>query len=366
MKTRDEIQAEALAAIGDKQNAGIEVSMGVGKTFLGLKHMLKNYTDICMFLVVGAKRTHFDAWKDECKKRNCEELLDHITFSTYRSLNKQSLNYDVIYLDECHNLKESHRDYLLKASMRRSKIIGLTGTYPNKANSEKGIMCNTFCPKVFSYDTDDAIADGILNNYNIYVHMLKLSDKKDIPKKTRDGKIFYTSEINDYTYWSDQIVVANTKKREQIARIKRMHVLKMFKTKEKYAQKLFNKQENKTLIFANTIDQADRFCKHTHHSRNKKSKENLEAFKNGTINKLAAVEQLSESVNIPNLRCGIIMHAYGNNRKASQKIGRLLRLNPDETADIHILCYINTVDDEWVEKALVKFNEDKIWMIKNG
>ena len=49
--------------------------------------------------------------------------------------------------------------------------------------------------------------------------------------------------------------------------------------------------------------------------------------------------QLSEGINIPNLRVGIIWHAFGNERKAAQRIGRLLRLNPDETATVHLLMY---------------------------
>jgi superfamily II DNA or RNA helicase len=41
------------------------------------------------------------------------------------------------------------------------------------------------------------------------------------------------------------------------------------------------------------------------------------------------VVQLSEGISIPNLRVGIIWHAFGSERKAAQRIGRLLRLNPD-------------------------------------
>ena len=55
MKTKDEIQQEALNAIADKKKAGIEVSMGVGKTRIGLKHMKQNYTDYCKFLVLAPK-----------------------------------------------------------------------------------------------------------------------------------------------------------------------------------------------------------------------------------------------------------------------------------------------------------------------
>ena len=54
------------------------------------------------------------------------------------------------------------------------------------------------------------------------------------------------------------------------------------------------------------------------------------------------------------------MHAYGNERKSAQRIGRLLRLNPSETATCHILCYKNSQDVKWVNSALSSFDQDKI------
>ena len=64
------------------------------------------------------------------------------------------------------------------------------------------------------------------------------------------------------------------------------------------------------------------------------------------------------------------MHSYGNEKKASQKIGRALRLNKDELATIHVLCYADTVDELWVESSLEEFDETKIrwvdWTMQNN
>jgi superfamily II DNA or RNA helicase len=57
---------------------------------------------------------------------------------------------------------------------------------------------------------------------------------------------------------------------------------------------------------------------------------------------------------------GIIWHAFGNERKAAQRIGRLLRLNPDQTATVHLLTYQDTVDEQWVTQALESFDPAKI------
>jgi len=83
-------------------------------------------------------------------------------------------------------------------------------------------------------------------------------------------------------------------------------------------------------------------------------------FKEGKINVLSCVLQLNEGVNIPDLQHAIILHSYGNERKAAQRIGRLLRLNPDEVASVHILMFHETVDANWVRSALQDFDRTKI------
>ena len=358
MKTKDLIQDEGLKAIGDKSLSGIVASMGVGKTLLGLKHQAKFYNDYIQYLVVAPRVKIFDEWKDQSKKHKLD-FSEQTDYSTYRSLHKQPLIYDIIYLDECHSLKLSHKEYLAAHVKKGGKIVGLTGTYPINKMSEKYLMCNHFCPKVYEYNVDEAVEDKILNDYRIYVHQLKLDTNATI-EVNNNGKTWYTSELKTYDYWTNRLFNANPGKEEAFLRIQRMRVMQKFPYKETYAKQLLEKQDGKTIIFANTQAQADKLCEHSVHSKNKKSDQNLIDFKSGNILKLSAVEQLSEGVTIPELKYGIIMHSYGNNRKASQKIGRLLRLNPNDTAYIHILCYENSVDKNWVESSIKHLDQSKI------
>lgn len=213
---------------------------------------------------------------------------------------------------------------------------------------------------MFKYITDDAVDANILNDYRIIVHKLELSTTSDLLVETKKGR-FYTSEAKNYGYWSERIAKATTKKEEQITSIMRMKAMMEYRSKEVYAKKLLLDIEDKCIVFCNTQAQADRICTHSVHSNNVDADENLEKFKRDQIEQLSCVLQLNEGVNIPNLRAGIILHAYGNERKASQRIGRLLRLNPDDLATVHILSYINTIDDNrWVPAALKDFDETKI------
>ena len=356
MKNRDEIQKKALDLLIDKERAGVGITMGGGKTLIGLKHMAHFYSPRAKFLVVAPKKTIFTEWTSQAEKYDLEHLLGSIDFTTYLSLPKQSFEYDVVYLDECHSLLNTHMHWL---SNYKGRIVGLTGTPPRYDSSEKGVMVNMFCPIVYEYKTDKAVEDKILNDYNIIVHMLPMDALKTM-KMEKNGKHWYTSEQNTYAYWTERLENARKGKEMQIMRVMRMKAIMSFPSKEKLAKTLLNRISEKVILFANTQEQADRLCKHSYHSKNPNSEESLKDFKSGKITKLSAVLQLNEGVNIPNLKQGIIMHAYGNERKASQRIGRLLRLNPTETSTVHILCYKDTVDEVWVKQSLEDFDSSKI------
>jgi superfamily II DNA or RNA helicase len=352
---RQDIQFEALAATDGKQKCSVVLGTGVGKTLVGLNYINRNSTPLMKVLVVAPKKSIFQSWKDDAVKFDMQHLLGRIVFTTYLSLNKYKPgDFDMVCLDECHSLLDSHRGFL---QLYKGKILGLTGTPPKYKDSEKGKLVNEFCPVVYTFKADDAIENGILNDYQIIVHQLELDTNKTYPVAMKT-KTFKTSEYDNYKYWSNRLETSSGP--VHILRVMRMKAMMEYPTKERYAKKLMEFITTKCILFANTQEQADRLCQHSYHSNNSESEINLEMFKKGDITKLSTVLQLNEGVNIPNLRQGIIMHAYGNERKASQRIGRLLRLNPDEKAIVHILCYMGTVDERWVKEALETFDQSKI------
>ena len=361
MSKRNEIQEEALNTALRFARAGLGVSMGVGKTLIGL-HYLENFWKngtMKRALVVAPKLSIFQSWKDDAIKFDIDkDMMEKLVFTTYLSLSKQHPDdYDIVVLDECHSLLPTHKGFL---EPFKGRILGLTGTPPRYANSQKGELVKRYCPMAFMYITDDAVDDGILNDYRIIVHKMGLSKENNFRVQLRKGGEFYTSEQKNYDYWSERLMFANSKKEEQIASVMRMRAMMSFKSKEVYTRLLLGEIKDKCIVFCNTQDQADSLCRYSYHSGNPKSEENLDAFKHNRINQLSCVLQLNEGVNIPNLRAGIIMHAYGNERKSSQRIGRLLRLNPDDTAIVHILCYKSTIDQKWVHEALKDLDPSKI------
>lgn len=362
--TKDDVQKQALPIALQYKKVGLAISMGIGKTYLGLQYIkCLQYLEKkpLKILIVAPKKTIIQSWKDEAVKFKLEDCLKNAVFTTYISLNKQDDDYDVVILDEAHSLLFSHDNYLKNCNGR---ILGLTGTPPRHEDSEKGFMVNRYCPIKFEYVTKKAVEDKILNDYKIYVHYLKLNSNKELQVTYKSGS-FMTSEVANYMYWTNRVDDARPGKSKQIASVMRMKAMMEYPSKEVYAKELLSQQKDKCILFCNTQAQSDRLCSHSYHSGNTQSEDNLIKFKENKIKKLSCVLQLNEGVNIPNLKSGIIMHSYGNERKGSQRIGRLMRMPVNETATIHILCYENTVDEFWVKSALKDYDQDKIIHLKN-
>ncbi len=356
-----ELQAEALFQIGNQYGVSVEIGTGGGKTLLGLKHMLKQYSDSAEFLVLASKKSILEEWKNEAIKHNLEYLLDHITFSTYRSLIKQPIYYDWVYADECHSFTINHTSWLDSYEINNGKLLGLTGTYPK--NGDKQRICDTYCPRVFQYDVDEAIDNGMLNDYVIWVHLLKL-DKRHTYQKTnkKTGGKWRTSEFKDYWGLTNAIETSASIHKKQMLRIFRMKSMMKYPSKVAYTKKILNKIPKKALIFANSKTQAGEISKHTYHSGNsdKVNQRVLEMFDEDMIYRVACIEQLSEGKNIRNLQVGIILHSFSDEKKTRQRIGRMFRLSPDKKAFIHILCYEDSIDFKWVKNALSSYDQSKI------
>ena len=360
------LQDHILAVIQGRQLAGVAVAMGVGKTLLGLRDMARLLPDAPLpgpattpFLVAAPTQAILDSWPQEARKFGLTHLLDAITFTTYRSLSKTlgQGRYHKLYLDECHALKDSHEPGLKAHVARKSSILGLTGTPPAQPDSEKGRLVATYCPMLVDYTTDEAVLAGLLNDYRLVVHRLPLSSVRDYVLTFKSGKQFTTSERENYHYWSTRLAnAAQDALPVETLRLLRMQALMHYSGKGRYMAHLANQFTEKVLLFTCNQQQAA----HTYHSKNKDSQANLALFNTDQIQRLACVAQLSEGINIPDLRMGIIWHAFGNERRAAQRIGRLLRLNPDQTATVHLLVYQDTVDEHWVEQALAAYDPAKI------
>lgn len=363
--TREDLSQDILKTTLNLLRFSLDLGTGVGKTGILLQHMKRDYHEGISFLVVIPRNSLINNWKKEAVKRDCEFLLKHITFVTYRSLHLVKLDYDAIYFDEAHNLNKNHHYQAIETLPSNIKMIAVTGTYFSEEEMYYERFTDLF-PLVYTFGITDAIKAGWLNDFRILIHWVPLSNS--IRVKSFGGK--YETEVQAYRNINAALNRAEKKceyGKLQRLRIVRMKLLQGFRSKELYAKEMMKYFQKKAIIFCESTKQADTLCQHSYHSKNKKgiSEKNLELFSSGEIKKLSAVGQLNEGTNIPDLVNIGILHSYSNKKKSSQRIGRGLRLAPDsgEIAYIHILVYQNTIDADWCRNALSDFEKEKIGII---
>lgn len=428
-ETKAKVQAEAIARWERAGCKGLlALGTGVGKTKVALDVIKKlfdrygNNTDV--LLVVPTETLRDKGWPDEAEKWDLSSVYKvSVTAVCYASLPKlQNMDYDLVILDEAHNLTELSATFFTNNTYDR--VLGLSATPPS--DPEKQAILNPICPTIFTYGIDDAVEDEVVADYGVIVVQIPPDSKtKNIPGGTK-AKPFKTTEAKNYEYLtkrletlgkeirkiedsiddalrSVELAISNrdtikassdstlhevdcaqdlvlsaeadltlakkalTSKEIQHRKVvgQRMRLIYGMESKTKVAKKLMEQllPKGRTLIFAGSIKQCEDLCgKYVYHSKTDDTY--LTKFKNKEISYLGAVNALNEGVNIPDLDYGIIVQANSNERHTVQRIGRLCRLRDGHKAKIYLLVSMGTVDEKWVKNAICALNPSRITYVE--
>lgn len=338
---RDIIQAEAVETALKHNYGSIGLPMRSGKTRIGL--LIANQFN--KVLVSYPNAPILNSWMEDSNKFGIP--IDNVTFTTHISLNKHDLkHYDCVILDEIHDV--SINQWLFIEENIPVRMYGLSGTLPNKG--EKLDYLNLYCPVIYKKTLDETT--GKLNkDYKITVHLLEPDKNKNI--KLKSGN-----------YWSEAQKIAFFDRKYEMSRnfkdmLSVIRAIQDSPTKLNYMKQLSNKID-RGLFFVETAKHCDELGFESYHSKNSDSEENLEKFKNGTIHKLATINQLKAGITIHDLNDVVILHCYSSNNKAAQKLARALNYVEDMVANIHIIGLKGTRDENWIKNGLAEFDQNKI------
>lgn len=342
---RKEIQNDAVNELLKHKSGTANVAMRLGKTILGLK-IASNFNKV---LVSYPIETIKQGWLSDAEEFGFD--ISNTTFTTHLSLKKHNLfEFDCVILDEIHEISIANFEYI--SSNIPKRLYGLTATPPNRG--EKKQYFNLYCPVRYTKSMDETT--GITNkDYEIIVHLVEPSEKKDI--KLKSGK-----------FWSEKAQIDFYESKYQSTKsfsmmLMLIRAIQNSKTKFEYFKKLASTID-RGLLFVETIEQCNNLSYPSVHSKNSESDYNLEQFKEGNIPILSSIGKLKAGITFKNLNTCIILHCYSSNNKAIQKIGRALNYVEGEKATIHIICLNNTIDAQWVQKGLADLDQSKIKWIK--
>lgn len=362
MEKKSLIQKEALQKwLNNKFIGTLAIATGVGKTKIAIDALNLLYTEDCRcLLVVPTENLRDKNWKEECEKWDSMKVYSRLARECYVNLSKiKGQKFDLVILDEAHCITENNSEFFKNNQI--SRVLALTATPPK--DRVKFNLLNSIAPIIFEYTLENGIKDGIITPFKIKVVDLVLDNKDKYVKAGSKAKPFLQTEEAQYSYL-DKLVTKSyfTERKDatKFALLARMRFIYNIKSKTKLAQYIIDNymKDERSLIFAGRIEQAEELCKETYHSKTNDT--NLSKFQEQKIQKLSCVQALNQGINIPNVDSAIITQLKSKDHHVIQQIGRVVRWREDHIANIWVLRLLNTVDEDWVNAALAGFDPSLI------
>jgi superfamily II DNA or RNA helicase len=343
---------------------------GTGKSVLTIK-ILNKYQGKYL-LVTPTIVLHKVDWKNEFIKFDSEELYNQLDKCCYVSLHKYNMNdYDGIILDEAHHFSAKQWYEFIKylPILENKKIICLTAT-PGKFGFTKRTLHTLIKGNVFEYGVEEAVDNELVNDFRIHVIYNTLDSVTKNSNGGNKNSPFLTTEKSNYEYLTTTIDDLKKSMETTEGKVKNLQFYQiMIRKRAKLLYDLESKvnlvlkflkdfdSSKKRLIFARTIEVAERLEPHSVHSKSKIDW--LTDFRLGKINSISSVDMLLEGVNLPGTEVGIITSPYAE-RKFIQSLGRCLRNPLNVISHYYIFCTKDTVEEDWLKSSLEDINKEKI------
>lgn len=359
MDNKSIIQKQIIDSLEPNPHGLLLIAPRVGKTKLAIELIKRDKPKKILWVTPSSQLRDVDI-PNEFIKWRAKTYLKRTDIICYASMSKHKGNYDLIIFDEFQDITEINTRPLFCNKITFKNIIGLSGTLPKKREKLqlfKDLKLNI----LVDLDIETAVQNSIIADYQITTIGMPLNPIDNYILAGNKERPFYQTELQYYNYYTKRIEQYKAEGRiiPMYLGIGRMKLIHNSKTKNFFAKKLLGQLKGRTLVFTSNIENAKFLSQYNYHS--KASKKDLEAFINEEINELVCVNAGGTGFTYRNVDNIIIVQCDSNNKgNTVQKIARGLVLQEGYKANIYILYYRNTVDEEWMRKSLLDFNPEKI------
>jgi len=402
-KKQQEISEIVLSKVKENKfiHHSIIVATGVGKSKI-IIDLIKPLQELLKFkkiiILVDNTRLRDNNWKEDFEKWGFESIYkDIIEMNTYQTVYKwdKDLSNYLLIADEMDFAFTPGYGKVFE-TYKNCNIIGMTGYV---ADSKRDFM-NKYLPCLVEYTQKQAQEDGILNSTPITFVKYDLSkEKNSLVTYGKGSKTFKTSENISYNYWDKQLRItmgkltkakitsdiSDIKKYETFRKLygaKRAEILYNSSASVKLTRRLLDyihtlDETSKAVIFSKRTAQSSLITTTTYHGENTKliNDKNFEDFNKGMVRELGLVDKINRGVNMRNLNFAIFEGYNSSDTILRQRLGRLMRLDPEDLATIFIMIpyFMRKTKDgykqaataavKWVNNMLNDWNLDssKIW-----
>lgn len=301
------------------------------------------------------------SWADDFNKWGFD---GNITYSTFRSVKKVTGKYDLVILDEINEASPQELKDIKESFKEQEDILALSGTVTQK--TYKSINYNLGIEICYEYSIEQAVKEGIVSDYTIYLH--KVSLDKIIPKyKNKAGKLISEKSRFDNYIWVREKLM-DEKKPYFFIDLKLISIIQDSLSKTNKTKELLEKNKNKRcLVFTGLTNVADNLGVPVYHSKSKEKTLFQDFCNDNGVNQLACVKLIQSGITIKPIDFSVINYTSGNPEDTAQKICRMIGIeyeNPEKKAEIHIICSTEPFEEERLTTALSFFDERKIKIVK--
>lgn len=350
------------------------LSTGFGKSRVAIE-ILKRLDPPEIIILVNSEILRDITWRQEFEYFDALDLWDRVRIETYQLVYKwkresEPIHKDALVVaDEVDFAGGTNRLGNFFLEYPEIRVLGLTGFI----TESKKPWFNEHLPIYTTYTTYQAQMDGLLNKVRVTVVKFMLSDhrhrevryldkygkQRSFKQSDNDSYQFHQKEIERISgkkaaakqeYLTGSITSSELERKLKSldylynrAAMKRREVLLSSLANIELAKKLYeynSKLGKKSIVFSKRTDNATAIGgkERSYHGKNTK-RNNEKVFKkfieDGDL--LCVCGKVDRGATIPGLNVGIFESYFGNDTKAAQRFGRLLRLKPDELAEVYIL-----------------------------
>lgn len=277
--------------------------------------------------------------------------------SAFRFMERLGNQFGFIIFDECHHLPGSIYRYAAEMAIAPFRL-GLTAT-PERSDGADALLDHLIGPIIYRREARD-LAGDYLADYSINRILVRLSPEERSAYESE--RAIFRSFLNRQSIdmsslqgWQ-MFVMASARseagRRAMLAYRESKRIALGTDAKLRILSELLRRHaRDRVLIFTAENDMVYRISEQflipaiTHETPIKERRLWLESFNQGDVLALATSRVLNEGVNIPSASVAVVLSGSGSSREHIQRLGRILRKQPDKEAILYEVVTADTTEE---------------------
>jgi superfamily II DNA or RNA helicase len=314
--------------------------------------------------------------------------LGAITVTTYASafriMERLGDQFGLLIFDECHHLPGSVYRYAAELAIAPFRL-GLTAT-PERADGMESSLDELIGPIVYRREAQD-LAGEYLADYSVVRINVRLApaERDEYERERAIFRSFLRERgiaLDTLEGWQAFVAASarstDGRRAMQAYRASKRIALGTHAKLRLLARLLARHRRDRVLIFTAENAMVYRISSQflipaiTHETNIKERREWLAAFNRGDVLALATSKVLNEGVNIPDASVAVVLSGSGSSREHIQRLGRILRKQPEKEAILYEVVTADTAEERISERRsnANQFRgaqaEDEVWTAWDG